>query len=436
MPTTTERNVLIFAYGSGGDVYPNIAIGKTLQDRGHRVAIVTNPYFEKAVSDTGVEFVACGTEEEARATIENPELWQRGKGLRVLIDGVLKAMPETYRIVRDRYVPGRTVVVANALGFGARVAHDRLGVPLATVHLQPILLRSLNEQPGVVVPKAMQPLVRPMRRMLTAALDRWVFDPLILPRLNAFRRELDLPPVERVFKEWVHSPQLVIGLFPDWFAEPQPDWPPNTRLTTFPLFDQAEGSELSPELVQWLDDGPPPLVFTMGTAMVFARRFFEVSAEASHMLGRRALLLTRFPEQLPKTLPAGVLHVPFAPFSALLPRAAAMIHHGGIGTLSQGLAAGVPQLIVPMNFDQPDNAARLRRLGAGDSMRQPAYRPRAVAHKLDALLRAPSVSSTCRACAEKLRGREPIVETCEWIESLDWGVRESMPAVQPKGAPV
>lgn len=411
--------VLVFAHGSSGDVYPQIAIGRALLGRGHEVALIANPYFEAAAARAGLEFIGAGSEAEGRKAIENPELWQRGKGLRVLFDGVLDAMPETYEIVRQRYQPGRTVVVANALSFGARVAHDKLGVPLASVHLQPVLLRSLNEQPGIVTPPSWQPIVRPLRRVLTAALDRWVFDPAILPRLNQFRAGLGLEPVRRVLKQWVHSPRMVIGLFPPWYGRPQPDWPPNTHLTGFPLFDQAEGEELSEELEKFLDQGPPPVVFTPGTAMAFANRFFAVSAKVCRTLGRRGLLVTRFREQVPAELPSGVMHVEYAPFSALLKRAAALVHHGGIGTASQALAAGIPQLVMPANFDQPDNAARLRRLGVAESVREPRYTEEFAAAALTRLLSSQSVRQACADAAAKIeQAGDPLPPACRHIESL------------------
>ena len=411
--------VLILVHGSGGDVYPQIAIGSALRARGHEVLFVTNPYFEAAVKRAGLEFIPTGSEAEGRQAIENPELWQRGKGLGVLFNGVLDAMPATYEIVRKYYEPGRTVVVGNALAFGARVAHDKLGVPLASVHLQPVLLRSLNEQPGVVTPPGWRPVVRPLRRVLTAMLDRWVFDPAIVPRLNQFRSGLGLPPVRRVLKEWIHSPQMVLGMFPEWYGRPQPDWPPNTYLTGFPLFDQTETESFSGEVEQFLEQGSAPLVFTAGTAMVFAQRFFAVSAAVCRKLGRRGLLLTRFAEQLPAELPPGVMHVPYAPFSALLRRASALVHHGGIGTASQALAAGIPQLVVPANFDQPDNAARLRRLGVAESVRAPGYTESAVTAALNRLLTSGEVRNACTDAALKIqRASDPMAATCRHIESL------------------
>lgn len=405
------------ALGSSGDVYPHIGIGRALRHRGHQVLVITSSHFEKPVRDAGLEFLSCVSAEESRAAAENPDLFKFGKGFRVFFDGIVRATPEVYRLVSANYVPGQTVVISGFAGFGARIAHEKLGIPLVTLHLQPVLLRTLNEQPGVVISSGARPLIRPLRRMLLAALDRWAFDPVLLPGLNAFRAELGLAPVSRPLQSWVHSPQLVIGLFPEWFANLQPDWPRNTRLTGFPLFDQVE--QLPGEVEEFLNAGEPPVVFTAGTAMLFGRKFFQVSTEACLAINRRGLLVTPFPEQVPPALPQNMRHVKFAPFSALLPRAAGLVHHGGIGTVAQAFAAGIPQLVVPFNFDQPDNATRVKRTGAGDSIRTRLYRPKIAALKLERLLSSQTVLENCRSLAARMKQTDAIAATIDLIETLN-----------------
>src|SRR5690606_14357109 len=195
--------------------------------------------------------------------------------------------------------------------------------------------------------------------------DHFVIDPILAPAINPLRRELGLPPVSRFLHEWWHAPRLTIGLFPEWYAPPQADWPSQTELTDFPLYDEAELEPPSDDLQQFLAAGDQPVAFTAGSAMALGSDFYRAAVEACVRGGLRGVLLTRYTEQLPKDLPDTVKHVPYAPFSQLLPRCATLVHHGGIGTTAQGLAAGVPQLIMPMSHDQPDNADRIQRLGVG-----------------------------------------------------------------------
>jgi UDP:flavonoid glycosyltransferase YjiC (YdhE family) len=408
----------MFAMGSGGDVYPTLALGKALRDRGHGVVVVANPYFEAAADSAGLAFAGVGSADQYRRRLEDPTLWQFGKGFKVLFADMIDNLRPLYDVIRARWVPNRTIVVAPTSGLGARVANEKLGVPLVNVQLQPIAFRSLHEQPGVTVPTGLTPLLPPLRRAWLRALDRWVLDPHAAPALNAFRAELDLPPVTRVFNEWVYSPDLVIGLFPDWFAAPQRDWPRQVKLTGFPLCDRGDGSELPGDLQQFLTEGAPPIVFTPGTAMHFATTFFEVSVEVCQRLGARGLLVTPFADQVPRGLPDGIRAVTYAPFGTLLPRTAAIVHHGGIGTLAQALRAGIPQLVTPTNFDQPDNAARVTRLGVADRVRPRDYTPTVAAKKLAALLASSDVASRCRMAATRLSETDPIAATCALIESV------------------
>ena len=192
--------------------------------------------------------------------------------------------------------------------------------------------------------------------------DACFIEPVIGPKLNAFRASKGLPPVKRVLRDWWNSPDLIIGMFPAWYAKPQADWWPQTKLTGFPLYDERGKHELPAALNDFLDHGPPPIAFTAGSAMIHAAEFFRDATLACQHLGRRGLLLTRHSEQIPSQLPQSVMHLPYAPFSELLRAAPRSCTTAGSGA-AQGLAAGVPQLVTPMTFDQPDNANRLRELG-------------------------------------------------------------------------
>jgi UDP:flavonoid glycosyltransferase YjiC (YdhE family) len=381
------------------------------------VLFATNPYFEAAVRDAGLAFTGVGSAEKYRHRMNDPTLWQFGKGFQVLFSDMIENMRPLYDTIRARSVPDRTVVVSPTSGLGARLANEKLGVPLVNVQLQPIAFRSLHEQPGLALPARLRSLLPPLRRAWLRVLDRRLLDPQVGPALNALRAELGLPPVARIFNGWAFSPDLIVGLFPDWFAPPPRDWPAQLRLTGFPLTDAGDESALSSELTRFLGDGAPPIVFTFGTAMQFAGTFFATSLEVCRRLKARAVLVTRFRDQLPTTLPDGVLHVEYAPFSALLPRAAAIVHHGGIGTLAQAMRAGIPQLITPMNFDQPDNAIRVVRLGVADRIGLRKYEPTVAAKKLARLLASPDVGAQCRAMAQRLTHTDAISATCRLIES-------------------
>ena len=403
--------------GSAGDVHPFIGLGRALRARGHDVVIVTAGTFEQVVQRAGLEFRETISAQFFDVMSKHPDLWHSRRGLQFVLGTVADYLQLGYQRVADVYEPGRTVLVGHALSFGTRLYEEKHGVPAATLHLAPSIFRSDFQQPAYATGRDLSSMPRWLKRTFWWALDRFLLDPMIVPKLNAFRQELGLPPVSRVFRQWLHSPKRVIGLFPDWFAPPQPDWPPELRLTGFPQYDESDQLQLSSSLLQFLDSGPPPIVFTPGSANQNAAAFFRGAVDAAARLNRRALLLTRYTEHLPK-LPPTVRHEGYAPLSRLLPRSAALVHHGGIGTLAQALAAGVPQLTMPMGFDQPDNTTRLLRLGVAKWVAPAKFSGDSVAPLLNTLLTDPAVASSCAKYAALLKDGSALTRTCELLEDL------------------
>jgi UDP:flavonoid glycosyltransferase YjiC (YdhE family) len=106
------------------------------------------------------------------------------------------------------------------------------------------------------------------------------------------------------------------------------------------------------------------------------------------------------------------------PFSQVFPRAAALVFHGGVGTMAQALAAGLPQLVMPMTYDQPDNADRLRRLGVGRSLKPKQFTGPNVARELGALLTDPGVAARAKELANRFPPGDPTAATCDELEAL------------------
>lgn len=406
---------LISASGSHGDVYPFVAIGRELHRRGHRVVLFSNGYFASLVDRAGLDFCPIGTADDYRRIVDHPDVTHERKGFRVVVGALMETLEEWYRKLEAAVVPGETVVVGSTLAFASRLLQETHDLPGATVHLAPSVFRSAADPARVQQSPPPSWLPPPLMRVAYRAIDSFVIDPVICPRLNAFRVSRGLPPVRRVFNEWIHSPDLTLGLFPEWFAS-APDWPFQTRLTGFPLYDQPE-EDLPAEVEAFLSDGPAPVLFTTGTAAASAEGFFVESAEACRRSGRRGLFLTRYRDQLPRDLPPGVRCFDHIPFSLLMPRCAAVVHHGGIGTASQALRAGVPQLVRPMAFDQFDNSRHLQRLGVARELRVKHYRANAVVDALSSLVdAAPQVAAACETCRRQLADTNAVSQTADLLE--------------------
>jgi UDP:flavonoid glycosyltransferase YjiC (YdhE family) len=238
--------------------------------------------------------------------------------------------------------------------------------------------------------------------------------------VQRFRESLGLPRSANPILEGQHSPHLVLGMFSRVLAEPQPDWPKQVVVTGPVLFNGAASPEPSAELERFLAAGPPPIVFTLGTSAVEAAgSFYEVSARAARRLGQRAVLLIgRHAHNRPQALGNDVLALEYAPHATLFPRAAAIVHQGGIGTTHQALASGKPTLVVPHAHDQPDNAMRVARLGVSRTVFPGKYTEAAVAGELRALLSDPACAMRAAEVGAQVRQEAGAITACEAIEAL------------------
>ncbi|TWB42636.1 glycosyltransferase [Nitrospirillum pindoramense] len=407
--------ILIIAAGSHGDVLPFIALGRELQRRGHAPHLYAAAVFETVAREAGLRFTAVGTAEFYDALLRHPDLNRPLRSLGVMARAMEQTGETAWPILDAAVIPGETLVVGSTLAFVIRSLAERHGVPCVTVHLAPAALRSENTLPGPANGITLPPW---LKRLFWRLVDALVVAPTLGAVLNRHRRAIGLAPVRRPMGAWLNQSDRVIGLFPDWFAPRQPDWPANLALTGFPLYDGLPGTDLPSDLADFLAAGPAPVAFTSGTATARALDFFATSVAACRLSGHRAILLTRHADQVPASLPPGVIRADYAPFSRLLPRCAAFVHHGGIGTTSQALAAGVPQLIRPMAHDQFDNAARAVALGVAARLSLRDYRPAAVAA---ALTRLDTDATLRRRCAEVAAGvgtGTAVAEACDHILAL------------------
>jgi UDP:flavonoid glycosyltransferase YjiC (YdhE family) len=414
-----RQSVMLMPLGTWGDVIPFVRLGRELQRRGHAVTLVACELFEPLARREGFEFFPLLDCAEYQRIFANPQLWHpRWAAITFLREAVLPFLRRQYEIVERACRTGECdTLVAPCQSLGARVAQERLGVPLVTVHLAPYMFRSAirpRKVSGVSLPDWMSPR---WKRAVFRMAD-YCGDQSFGRSVNAFRAELGLPRAKRVFWEWWNSPERIVGLFPDWFGEPQADWPRQTVLAGFLANDADESSPLTDEVEEFLAAGPAPILFTAGTAMAHGEKFFAESVKAARDLGARAILLSQYRDQLPDVVPAGMLQLEFVPLERLLRRVAAVVHHGGIGTTSQALAAGVPQLPVPMSFDQPDNAYRVECLGVGRSLARHRYNAATAAPVLAHLLNDREVDARCGEVAVRCARSQAVRVACDAIEAL------------------
>lgn len=312
------------------------------------------------------------------------------------------------------------LVVTHPLALGAQLFARAAGRPWASTALSPLSLFSTTDPAifsGVPFEQGLSRLgprgQRVVLRLADFVLSRW------LAPYREIEAELGLPPGPNPILHGQHSPHLVLALFSAQFGPRQADWPPNTLASGFPFF--ADPQPLAPELESFLAAGPPPVVFTLGSAAVGAAgEFYERSIAAVERLGLRAVLLIGSdPANRPRrALPESLLAVAYAPHAALFARAALIVHQGGVGTSAEALRSGRPMLVVPHCHDQPDNALRLERLGVAQVVPAERYTVRRATRALAALLADDAAADRARSLGAQIAAETGVATACDALERL------------------
>ena len=375
--------ILFTTFGSHGDLHPYLAVGRELKRRGHEVTIATSASHRASVETECITFhpVRPDIALDDRALLE--QIFDPRRGTERVVRMIGSSIRETYEDTLP-VVKGADLVVTHLSSVASWIVKARVFGPAF------------------------------MRRIWAVARQvslGWVRDVI------EFRREIGLSTAEHPLFEGGYSPRLVLAMFSRHFAAPGPDWPPKVTVTGFPFYGGQ--SPAPPDLLRFMESGPAPIVFTLGSSAVGAAgSFYKDSVEVVGRLGARAVFLTgSFPQDLSSNLPVDVFVAQYAPHSEVFPRAAAIVHQGGIGTTAQAMRSGRPMLVVPFAHDQYDNAARVRRLGAGEMLPRPRYTVAAATKRLRKLLEIPAYAQTAAALGDQVRAEDGVAACADAIES-------------------
>jgi len=390
---------LLSTYGTNGDVLPFIAIGGALRHRGHEVVLHTHEYYGATARAAGLDFVPVDTEESYDRTLYDAKhlLMNVLSDINHLADyhernGLWEQIGLEYAsmaaLARDRD-PAQVVAASrHTSGLSVLMLRESHGVPAAWVALSPTLFMS--------VPLA----ERVYPRTLGAPVNR-------------LRAAAGLSPVDD-WPAWLSSADLQLGLWPEWFDTAGERSPDGTVLPGFVMHDDAESGTLPAEVEALVADDVPddrrPVLLTGGSGQLLHREWYGVAAEACARAGRPGILVCRHRNMVPETLPDGVTWHPSLPFRTLIPRVAAVLHHGGVLTCARSIFSGVPQVILAHATDRPDNAARMRRLGLAEWLPAARWTVDATADLLTRVLGDPGY-------AARNRERAPFVDTGAAVEA-------------------
>ncbi len=412
--------IVLSTIGSLGDLHPKIAIALELRQRGHDVVFATHQEYQDRIETLGFEFHRMRPDNTA---LNDPEEMARMMDLRTGTEYVIRnwlcaSLREMYTDLIGAAKNADLIVNGEGV-LAARLAAEKLGIPWALTVLQPLAFLSMQDAsvapglpsifqlPGLNI--VAQRAIRPLAKVLTHSWVKPIYE---------LRQELGLPSLGgHPLVDDKYSPHLVLAMFSSILAQPQVDWPANAVLTGFAFYDGSDGGQpLPPDLVQFLDAGEPPIVFTLGSAAVMdPGQFYQESIQATQHLNRRAVLLMG-KNPPPDNLPENILAISYAPYSQIFPKACAIVHQGGVGTTAQALRAGCPTLVMPYSHDQPDNAARVERLGTSRTIPRKQYVSSRVIQQLRNLLENPRYAAKAAEVGTIIRAENGIKTACDAIE--------------------
>ena len=409
---------------------PFVAIAIELKARGYEPCIAAQREFQATIEGEGVEFhpLRPGIEDiREELGLETPEIVQRATRGSIGLEFAVRriAMPFLKRAFDDMMeaTAGADLVITHTSAFAGRLAAETRGLPWLSAALSPFTFMSDYDPPIL----SAMPALKVLREMTNArsdmALLKFVKAASVLwtGTFQKLRAELGLPRCDNPLFDGQFSSLGSLALYSPLFCAAQPDFPTRCTLTGFCFYDRQHGepTSLTPEMQAFIDRGTAPLVFTLGSALVMEPGdFYDVSIAAARKVGRRAVLLVgpgNAQALISMSTPADVHIADYAPHSVLFPHAAAIIHHGGIGTTAQAMRAGKPQLVVPHFGDQPDNANRVERLGIGRMLAPSAYNPTRAARSLASVLNTSHVARTAHM-ARQLSKEDGVAAAADAIE--------------------
>jgi UDP:flavonoid glycosyltransferase YjiC (YdhE family) len=410
--------VLLCCWGSLGDLYPYLAIAERLAADGHHPVLATCPIYRPWVERLGLDFFGLPPDVDP----EDRELMRRFmdpmRGSEAIVEFVAPAVRAAY----EQLLPiARTadLIVSHPMTFAAPMAAEVLEKRWISTVLAPASFFSIHEFPVPPMAPGLANVVRlgPMAGWVLRKIARTASFTWMGP-VRALRADLGLPDRGEPLFEGQFSPHGTLALYSTVLGDPQPDWPPHTQITGFVF--RREDAVLSDAVEAFLDAGDPPIVFTLGSSAVGAAgAFYEDAIDAATRLDRRAVLLTGLYRQnlLPPAVPSSVIAVDYAPHALLFPRAAAVVHHGGIGTVGEALRAGRPMLVMPFAHDQPDNAARVERLGVARVLPRRELSADALAAELGALLPDDEYARRAEEVGQIVGGEDGLGVACDALTS-------------------
>lgn len=359
--------IVISTFGSSGDLHPYLAIGLELKNRNYDVIIATSDAYKDKVEKTGLKFHLI----RPTISLTDTKLAKRAMDLEKGPEVIIKEL--IYPYIEQSYEDllsisaSADLLINHSISFAGPIVAEKLGIPWVSCVLSPNAHWSYLD-PSVIsgspflanLPNRGKFINKIFINLTKRIVKNWS------KPLYQFREKINLPKGKDPIFYQLHSPFLSLSLFSPVLANKQSDWPANNVVTGFCFFNEHE---VNNNVNQFLHEGEPPIVFTLGSAAVVAAgNFYDLSLEVLGNIKKRAILLVGQNQitEIPQSIKKDILITSYLPYNQIFPKSLIVVNQGGIGTVAQVMKAGKPMLGIPFSHDQPDNTARIKRAGMGE----------------------------------------------------------------------
>lgn len=363
--------------GTRGDIQPFVALAWELTRRGHQVSVAAPAGFARMIEPSGARHIPLSVNHEE---LLGSEQWRR-----ILRTGsvfkLIQLLAETDRMVRPRLhremlesCEGAQALVANLMleNSAASIA-EKLKIPLILCYLIPLM--PTGDFPSMLFP-GLQLRSRSLNR-LTHTMFEALYWQSQKGELNRWRKEIGLPATRVAPRHqlWRRG-ALTLHAYSSQLVPRPAEWGEANCVTGFlnmppELAMHAAGPPM-PELVSWLDKGPPPIYLGYWRLpLLEVTGLIKLATSVSESLGARVVIGANWTEQerAGNPVPQSVYISGSVAHDWLFPRCSAIVHHGGAGTTGAAVRSGRPMVVCPVFADQPFWARRVEELGVGRTLR-------------------------------------------------------------------
>ncbi len=352
--------VIFASFGSFGDINPFLWMAQILKDHGFETTIITNKYFEEYILEKNINCIGIGDIDEYKKVFNSIDISGKGgKNILILLKNLknfikeicIKPVKETFSIISE-IKDQDTIIIHNLLAFGAGLAGIKNSLKRVTVLLAPITLsnfRKFNDNSP------------PFKKSLFKKINELSFKNIYGKHLEKIIDDLNIDISKKSKPNWIFNGKNIC-LFPPWFQHYDVEMSDKLNHIGFPEIGTPD--ELPADLTNFLEKNNNPIVFTPGTLFSNNDNFFNEALKTLKYLNKPGIFLSKSLKDLHLDIPDNVYIADFIPLDKLLDRCGLIVHHGGIGTTSQSLRSGAPQIIFyHQGMDQKINAEIIEKQG-------------------------------------------------------------------------